>query len=109
MTLRIDLIIWIILELAVDQIDVETAFLEGDLKEDEYIYLKCPDGMELEEDECLEVIKGMYGFVQASRIYWLKMCKLLTSERVGMKQCAADQCLFVKEGKINVVFATLCG
>ena len=98
-TLRIALVLWIVNDLAVDQIDVETAFLEGELKPNEYIYLKCPDGMNLERDECLEVRKGMYGLVQASRIYWLKMCKFLTSEKGGMKQCGADQCLFVKEGK----------
>ena len=49
-TLRIALIIWIVNDLSVNQIDVETAFLEGELKENEYIYLKCPDGMELERD-----------------------------------------------------------
>ena len=43
---------------------VETAFLHGDLKEQ--IYMDCPEGMEHKEDECLLLIKSIYGLVQAS-------------------------------------------
>ena len=35
-TMRIALIIWIVMELDIDQIDVETAFLEGELELEEY-------------------------------------------------------------------------
>ena len=68
-TLRTALILWIVLRLDVDQIDVETDFLEGELDEKERVYLKCPPGMDMAEDECLEVMKGLYGLVQASRIF----------------------------------------
>ena len=83
-TLRIALAVWLVLRLDVDQIDVETAFLEGELKENEYVYMSRPDGMDLRDDECLEIRKGMYGLVQAARIYWMKMYQYLTSENVGM-------------------------
>ena len=53
-TLRIALVIWIAMELDVDQMDVETAFLEGVLDEDEYMYMKCPPGMDLDDSKCLE-------------------------------------------------------
>ena len=43
------------MNLDIDQLDVETAFLEGVLEEDEYVYLKCPQGMELDDDECLQI------------------------------------------------------
>ena len=36
--LRVMLIVWMVYDLQVDQIDVETAFLEGELKPSEYIY-----------------------------------------------------------------------
>ena len=65
-TLRAALVLWLVLGLDVDQIDVETAFLEGELDEKERVYLKCPPGMDLGEDECLEVMKGLYCLVQAS-------------------------------------------
>ena len=44
--------------------DVETAFLEGILEENERVHMKCPPGMKLEKDECLEMHKGMCGLVQ---------------------------------------------
>ena len=93
-TLRMALTIWLCLGLNVNQIDVETAFLEGVLPEGEYVYMTCPEGMYLEEDECLEIRKGMYGLVQASRVYWMKMCMSLVEE-VDFHQSKQDQCLFV--------------
>ena len=51
--LKTCLVIWLVLKLDVDQIDVETAFLEGDLKPSEYVYMKCPQGLGLKEDECI--------------------------------------------------------
>ena len=98
-TLRAALVVWIILGLDVDQIDVETAFLEGELQEKERVFLKCPPGMEMEEDECLEIMKGLYGLVQSSRLFWATICDFLTSEEVGFIKSKVDQCLFVKKGK----------
>ena len=43
-TLRMALTVWLVLGLDVDQMDVETAFLEGDLKEDECAHMICPEG-----------------------------------------------------------------
>ena len=67
--LKIVLTLWIIYGLDIDQIDIETAFQERDLSNNEYIYLKCPEGIDLAGDECLEVRKDMYGMVQAARVY----------------------------------------
>ena len=38
-TLRAVLVLWLVLGLDVDQIDVETAFLDGELDEKERVYL----------------------------------------------------------------------
>ena len=43
-TLRICLTIWLILDLDIDQMDVETAFLEGILSPNEYMYMLNPEG-----------------------------------------------------------------
>ena len=85
------LAIWICLGLDIDQKSRNT-ILEGQLPEREYVYMTCPEGMDLEEDECLEIRKGMYGLVQAARVYWMKMCKFLV-EKVGFYQSKQDQCL----------------
>ena len=42
-TLRICLVLWVIHDTDIDQADVETAFLEGKLKPEEYQYMHCPD------------------------------------------------------------------
>ena len=41
-TLRIALVVWVVLRLDLDQMDVVTAFLEGILDKKEYMYMKCP-------------------------------------------------------------------
>jgi len=46
-------------------VDVETAFLHGDLEEE--IYMNLPDGMEGMDDECLLLLKALYGLVQGAR------------------------------------------
>ena len=50
------------MELDIDQIDVETAFLEEELEPSEYVYMKKPSGMSLKEDECLEIMKSKNQF-----------------------------------------------
>ena len=50
-TLRIGPMDWIVRNLEFDQMDVETEFMEGTLKEKERVHMKCPPGMNLEKDE----------------------------------------------------------
>ena len=91
----------------IDQMDVETAFLEGILDESEYIYMKCPEGMDLNDDECLEIHKGMYGLVQSARIFWKRFSKCLTSKEIGFKQSVVGQCLFFKIGNFGLIIILL--
>ena len=109
-TLRLCLNIWICCGLDIDQMDVETAFLEGELKPDEYQYMKCPEGLELKSDECLEIKRGMYGLVQSSRIFWIRMTNHLTSDKVGFAKSLSDQCLFYKQRKKGSYYLIIiCG
>jgi len=45
--------------------DVETVFLHGKLKEE--IFINLPEGMTGFDDECLLLLKSIYGLVQAAR------------------------------------------
>jgi hypothetical protein len=51
-------------------VDIETAFLHGNLKET--IYMKIPKGMEANENRCLILKKKNYGLVQSAREFYKK-------------------------------------
>ena len=99
---------WTVENLDVDQMDVETALLEGTLEENTGTHVKCPPGMKLDKDECLEIREGMCGSVQNAGLHWLKMRKILESPDAGIKKSEADQCPFVKIGKKETVTLFLC-
>ena len=89
---RILVVIVLVLGLRTLIFDVETAFLIGDL--DVEIYMDCPEGMEHEADECLLLVKTIYGLVQSARMYYEKFAKILRS--IGFVTCQSDPCLFVR-------------
>jgi Reverse transcriptase (RNA-dependent DNA polymerase) len=64
-TLRILLIIMLVWNLKGKVVDIETAFLHGELKEK--IYMHLPDGLEGDKQkECLYLKKTIYGLVQSA-------------------------------------------
>ena len=73
--IRILVVCQIMWRLNVGLLDVEVAFLNGDL--DEIIYIEVPDGVEHEPDEIVILLKSMYGLVQAARQFFLKFSKIL--------------------------------
>ncbi|MGL4341755.1 MAG: reverse transcriptase domain-containing protein, partial [Lactococcus lactis] len=89
---RILIVCQIMWKLNAGLLDVEVAFLNGDL--DEIIYMEVPDGVEHEPDEIVILLKSMYGLVQAARQFFLKFSKILKS--IGFKQSEAEPCLFCK-------------
>ena len=68
-------------------VDVETAFLHGDLEGIE-IYMDCPLGIDHETDECLILNKTIYGLVQAARQFFKKLVTCLIS--LGFKPGLVD-------------------
>ena len=83
--------------------DVEVAFLHGVLKEQ--IFMDCPKGMDSDPDECLLLIKTIYGLVQSSRQYF-KTFKSTLIDKMGFEDCPCDPCLFKKKEK---KWYMLCG
>lgn len=73
-------------------LDVEAAFLNGDL--DEEIYMECPKGMNSKQDEVLLLRKSLYGLVQAARQFFIKYTQILT--KIGFVQSYAEPCLFIR-------------
>lgn len=85
-------------------IDVQTAFLNGDL--DEPIYLKIPDGYKMPEGyDVLELHKALYGLVQAARQWYKTLSSYLLG--IGFTRSVADACLFHRHDKDGVVIFPL--
>jgi len=84
-------------------VDVETAFLHGELEED--IYMEAPEGAGLGRDECVQLKKAIYGLVQASRQYWKHFVKALRD--IGFQGGVADPCMMVRRDKDGVCFAAI--
>jgi hypothetical protein len=78
-------------------LDVEVAFLNGDL--DEIIYMECPNRLNEGPDKAALLQKSMYRLVQAARQFFKKFKQVLTT--IGFKQSYADPCLFICTEKDN--------
>ncbi len=74
-------------------IDVDMAFLYGDLKEE--IYMDIPEGLTGFKDECLLLLKALYGLVQGARQWHKKFIAIL--KQIGFQGGNADPCLLIKE------------
>ena len=80
--------------LHLEQLDVKTAFLYGDLEED--LYMIQPEGFVVQGQENLvyKLRKSLYGLKQAPRQWYKKFDSFM--RRIGFKRCEADHCCYVK-------------
>ena len=87
-------------------VDVETAFLYDDLEEE--IYLKIYNGLDLitgeeyDSDNCLILLKAMYGLVQVARQFYKKLIYVRVT-KMGFVKCEADGCLLIQLNDIRTV------
>ena len=85
--------------------DVETAFLYGDIEEE--IFMKSPVGMEEIDpgsslEECYQLKKGIYGLCQAARQFWKKFVDTIKEEPFGFTVSPADPCMLFKENNLGI-------
>ena len=85
--------------------DVETAFLYGDIEED--IFMKSPVGMEeidpgSSPEDCYQLKKEIYGLCQAARQFWKKFVDTIKKESCGFQVNPADPCMFFKENELGI-------
>jgi Reverse transcriptase (RNA-dependent DNA polymerase) len=106
-TLHLILLIKIRYGLTSRQFDVETAFLYGTLEEE--IYMDFPEGYTeylLEkglkyssQENCVLLLRALYGLVQAARQWWKKITEFFA--KLNFFATPADTCLFVKKKEEN--------
>ena len=85
--------------------DVETAFLYGDIEEK--IFMKSPVGMEeidpgSSPEDCYQLKKGIYGLCQAARQFWKKFVDTIKKEPFGFTVSPADPCMLFKENNLGI-------
>jgi hypothetical protein len=91
-------------KLLIHQMDVVSAFLNGNLREE--IYMQQPPGyIEIgKEDLVCKLKKSLYGLKQSSRCWNEKFCELMKMQR--FREIGADPCIFVREnGKALEIIA----
>jgi Reverse transcriptase (RNA-dependent DNA polymerase) len=78
-------------------LDVQVAFLHGDL--DQLIYMFCPEGLPHEPHEVLLLCKALYGLVQAARQFFKKFITIMKA--IGFEQNSAEPCMLLKTDDSN--------
>ena len=93
-SLRIILALVAHYDLELHQMDVKTAFLNGDLEEE--VYMDQPEGFVVTGKENLvcKLKKSIYGLKQASRQWYLKFNNTITS--YGFIKNTIDRCIYMK-------------
>ncbi|CAN0905823.1 Retrovirus-related Pol polyprotein from transposon TNT 1-94, partial [Linum grandiflorum] len=83
------------LDLELEQLDVKTAFLHGNLHEE--IYMEQPEGFEEKGKSELvcKLKKSLYGLKQAPRQWYRKFDSFMT--RNGYKRTTADPCVYFRK------------
>lgn len=93
-TIRLLLALAAIHNLVIHQMDVKTAFLNGEL--DEEIYMKQPEGFVMpgHENKVCKLVKSLYGLKQAPKQWHQKFDEIVLSSGFVLNQ--ADKCVYSK-------------
>ena len=92
-------------DLELHQMDVKTAFLNGNLEEE--IYMDKPEGFSVKGKEHMvcKLKKSIYGLKQASRQWYLKFNDTITS--FGFQENTVDRCIYMKVSGSKFIFLVL--
>ena len=87
-------------------VDIDNAFLNGDLEHE--IYMKIPEecdeviSRDVDKEDCLILMKAIYGLVQAARQFWKKSVDKM--QEGGFQLSEADPCMLYKEDEKGFLY-----
>ena len=90
----------------IDMFDFHSAFLNGQLDEDEEVFMEQLPGYEESDPQkyCVKLYKSFYGLKQAGQKWYEIVCRTLAE--LGFKMCEADQAVFyIHAGKDILILA----
>ena len=104
-SIRMLIAIAAIFNLEIHQMDVKTAFLNGEL--DEEIYMEQPEGFSVpgQEQKVCKLVKSLYGLKQAPKQWHEKFDKEMLSN--GFKTNECDKCVYTKSTQKGYVIVCL--
>lgn len=85
------------------QMDVKTAFLYGEIKED--VFLHPPEGYKVGEGKVLKLKKSLYGLKKSPHYWNCKFNEVMIAN--GYKRSRADYCLYVKINEMKKTYLLL--
>ena len=104
-SIRLILAIAALRNLEVHQMDVKTAFLNGDLEEE--IYMEQPEGCVVpgQERKVCKLVKSLYGLKQAPKQWHEKFDSVMISNGFKINEC--DKCVYIKNTENGYVILCL--
>lgn len=93
------------LDLELHQMDVKTAFLNGELEEE--IYMQQPVGfiVEGQEQKVCRLLRSIYGLKQSSRQWYIRFHNAIVA--YDFEMIHEDNCVYVKRSKGHFVILSL--
>jgi hypothetical protein len=91
----------------IDMFDFHSAFLNGELDDDEEIFMEQPPDYE-ESDRrkyCVKLFKSIYGLKQAGRKWYEVVCRTLAN--FGFTKCEADPAVFFIHSNNNIIILAI--
>lgn len=89
-------------DLDINQMDVVTAFLHGEI--DEEIYMFQPSGF-IQSDKVCKLKKALYGLKKASRQWYLKLDSTL--RKIGFQRSTVDPCVYFLIVGLKITFVAV--
>lgn len=105
-TIRVILAMAVAQDWELHQMDVKTAFLYGDLKEE--VYMEQPDGFKDKDkpDHVCHLLQALYGLKQAPKMWYAKLDEFLVAE-LSFEHIDGDSCLYILRDREEVVVLTV--